>query len=393
MKEIFKKVKNNKFAQSHFLAYLTSLGSSISKNYSGVRYKTNTEQIKYSVTPNFYSLIVAPSGAGKSGIIDRYTDIYKEIETDDYKRYGTTATPEGIIKTLAKNELANIPLIYEIDEYAGFLKNAKSYKNSDTFSAFNTLFEKGNIREIYKHTSESSINLAKLCILAGIQPKTLTKQIDDFLIDSGFFGRFLFSFHDTKDYNESEDFELVNLETYNDFIREIEKPQDNIKTYEFTHDSNLLLDRYESKIKGYDKDDDFAISLQKSNFYVLRIALIIAVCREYKTKDFKQIITAQDVELAIQIVELYLENAKKVIELYKANNQNKITNRELINLLLSRYKIESETKLSTFLGKKGNYIAQMKTNKEQPPTIKMQEKAINPKYGEITPNPLKLKRK
>jgi hypothetical protein len=166
----------------------------------------DTGQVLY---PNVYTVLVGPSGKGKTRVIDYANDILREI--DGFYFAPTSATRASLIDVLAeskrklpfkgpKNEMVEYNTLFvSIDELSAFMPEY----NADIISAL-TKFYDGNWYKEAKRVGHirHDIDKPNMSILTGSTPSNLMRVLKQEIWGQGFTGR-VFMVYSTEqvDYN------------------------------------------------------------------------------------------------------------------------------------------------------------------------------------------------
>jgi len=159
--------------------------------------------------PNLYTILIGPSGKGKTRVIDCANDILREIENFHFAP--TSVTRASLIDIMAESkrqlpfkgkdrEMVEYNTLYvSIDEFSSFMPEY----NSDIVSAL-TKFYDGNWYKEAKRVGHvrHDIDKPNMSILTGSTPTNLMRVLKQSIWSQGFTGRTFMVFSDEdKDFN------------------------------------------------------------------------------------------------------------------------------------------------------------------------------------------------
>jgi hypothetical protein len=261
-----------------------------------------------------------------------------------------TWVDDTTIEAMAKRLDENPRGLYLMqDELAGWMKGFDQYKSGG----------KGNTRQKYLQIwSNETISVDRVgndeptivehpfvTIYGGIQPRLLGEIADG--RDDGFLDRFLVSYPEPHvSYENDNEVSYEAEESYNELIRRLYKGETPPKPVHITKAAKDLLKFHSHRISDEQKYGDMSEGLKnawsKMRAYLIRISLIMAVCRVAENdpgEDEK--ITAKDVENAAALVEYFKGMARKAYGQINSSDTTSKVAFELISLLRERSVIKA----------------------------------------------------
>jgi hypothetical protein len=345
----------------------------------------------YSVKPFLWSIIVEPSGFGKTPIVTelkkpidkkqsqayaKYLEekevyetefkIWNKDKSEEVKKPAEPALEHFYTKDFTMEVLVNLfisspkGLIVDRDEIAGLIKSFNQYKSGKGSDRENflSLFNCGPMKVDRKGTKGKGEHL--LCdysgaaIIGTIQPRVLPKIFENDTFDDGLTPRFLFVVNnndtlppcnlekisnDVKEYWKNLLNRFLNLPFNKDNIQEFKLNYEAKKSHKcFINNMNRLYPALSEKAKGF---------IPKLHLYCLKFAgLLKTICNiEAGTKE--SIITIKDEYKAQKLTEYYLSQAVQVCKLYATDESKKLdaADKLLIEILANEFKATNEDKV------------------------------------------------
>lgn len=331
--------------------------------------------------------LVAPSGAGKTPLINEIMAPLKSIQSrrfenfkkefDEYqssrnrdksmfilpvfqKTFVSDVTPEALYLDLSQNP--NGLLMYR-DELRGWIKDFGRYNSSGEIPNLLSIHSGDTICISRKTSPPIFVEHPFLSVLGGIQPRLLKKTFHEELIDSGFTGRMLFCFPNIEISTQMDDnvIPVYCHDFWSDFFNELPifaNPVSLTLTHEAREVKAEFYSANQIKMKKAEENEDAFGSAMYGKFinYADRLAGIIHIMRFYKRMPNLMSVNAETYQKAINLIAKFEQWGLKVRDVIDSPPKLP-TQKEVIRLLNKVIPIVNQSKLAEALNKKQQYIS------------------------------------
>lgn len=263
---------------------------------------------------NLYTMVVAPSGSGKSApmedlmqpvfaidkeLVDQYRDeLAKWKEANKGNKQPTEKPKKNGIVGAYHTDASRCEMLYANqrgviefhDELTGLFRSVTGKYNESTESHLIGAYNNISIKCQTK-TEDTIYNIATPClsILGGIQPALLKEVIKPSFIHSGFLQRFIAVSFDGDDYDEDlcDGVSPVLLQWWDSIVHRIYRVYSTAVTYEPTPDVAAVYEeeyrKYRKACKGISKDTpegEYRWNIQRKALYTVhRLCLLATLLR------------------------------------------------------------------------------------------------------------------
>lgn len=387
---VFNSIEENSVA----VAVLQTLAMSMGANSFFDLNNPEGEYIFQHETLNLYSLIIAPSGAGKTHLFHTVLNEINVFEKElrmDYKKakkewekegrktpepndFGimiNNLTVEGLLRQVADNcneqSEMTLPVMMSTDEASGFLSKLSDLgKFHDAKSFFCNAWD-GKSYSSTRKSEKFYVDRILFHFLGAIQNarfQSVLNENADF-IDQGLIYRFLIYQDKTSQINSTKGKrrDKRSAERFHNLI--CSKLRDSQKTYYFTNEATNAFDEYAEKVREYANkhfEDGHAVSmLMKIRLITARIAVVFAGSNNHEHVELSDVLSA------IKVANFNIHNAFGIIEDYR-KGQDKTQSLydcqlgDLIDAFLNRCVTPerrnelTNAEICRFLGHNKNYI-------------------------------------
>ena len=311
----------------------------------GKKAKLNTP--KYVNFPQFWIVIVAPSGTGKS---EPLKIAYKPIREFDKKQYVdyqnrmivwnaekannvepsskpkqnrimcTDVTPESLLSMLAENSTMTL---YR-DEFAGFIKDIGRYNSSGEVEHWLSCFDNTSFRVDRKNV-ENSIFISDpiLSLVGTAQPEVMRKIASgNNMKENGFLQRCLFAFPDEvlRPYHNDKAPNQRLLEKHDRIINILLNLSETVE-FTLSEDANKMYIAFSNEMtdKVNETPHNYLKSLYgKMEIHLLRLALILSIIDTAENDAHKNEVSAEAMQYAIDLCKYFILTGEKMYDVSTA---------------------------------------------------------------------------